>query len=125
MNRAVVCAVLILVIAAASTGALLLLDRSTDRVFELIDNVILAGEQGTDDDVEAAIDELEGFWKEHYIRLSYLVQNNALNDISYAVAKLRPLYEYNADDFIAECRGIRYWVSLIYESQLPKLHSIM
>ena len=61
MNRAVVCAVLILVIAAASTGALLLLNRSTDRVFELIDNVILAGEQGTDDDVEAAIDELEGF----------------------------------------------------------------
>ena len=125
MNRTAICAVLIAVICIASAGSLFIIDRSTDRLFTLIDGVIDAGEHGTAEDVEAAVSELEDHWAKHYLKLSYLVQTGPLNDISYAVAKLRPLYAHSADDFIAECRGIRYWAALICESQLPSLHSVM
>lgn len=125
MNRTAICAVLIALIAAASVGSLLIIDRSTDKLFALIDEVIDAGEHGTANEVEKAVAELEDHWARHYLRLSCLVQTGPLNDISYAVAKLRPLYAHSADDFIAECRGIRYWASLISESQQPNLHSIM
>ncbi|MBR6874231.1 MAG: DUF4363 family protein [Ruminococcus sp.] len=125
MNRAVVCGVLMAVIAAVSVGSVVMLDRSTEHILGLIDAVTEAGESGTPEEVEDTIAALEDYWRGHYIRLSVIVQTGALNDISYALAKLRPLYAHNADDFIAECRGIRRWVELICEGQLPRVYSVL
>ncbi len=125
MNRIALCIAIMLVIAAASLGTLFLLEHSTDKVCTLVEQVIDAEKSGSPEQVEQAVTELEDYWQLHLKRLYCLVQSSVLNDISCAVARLRPLYEQGADDFIAECCGIRRLVSQIMDTQAPSLYSVL
>ena len=125
MSRAGVCGVLMLVISAASVFSVFALDCSAEKLTDLTDNVINAAENGTREDVLSSVGELERSWEDHHLGLSFIVQSNRLYDISYSISKLRALYEYNADDFIAECKGIRCYISLMADSQQPELHSVL
>ena len=124
MSRAGICGIIVAVTAAVSVWTLGVLKGSTAGVIEAIDRVIEAAESGDSGKTERALDELEDCWREHYLKLSFLVQSGALGDISYAAAKLRGLYENGADDFIAECEGIKAAVRLVLESQEPRAQSV-
>ena len=115
MSRAWVCAVIVAVIAAASVLTLEMLESSTEGVLELIDGVIASAEGGDRQATEGALDEFERGWEEHCYKLSFFVQSGPLGEISYNAAKLRALYENGADDFIAECQGIRRSVEYVLE----------
>lgn len=117
MSRTWVCAVIVAVTALTSVLTLGALESSTEGMLELIDRVIASAEDGSAEETEKALSELERGWQEHYFKLSFLVQSGPLRDISYNTAKLRGLYEKGADDFIAECEGIRKQVQQVLESQ--------
>lgn len=119
MNRTVICVIIILVIAAASGVSLFVIDRSTHKFIALVDAAADARIQGSPEDVERALDELEEYWESHSRLMLMLVNSGHLGDISYNLAKLRELYRSGADDFTAECMGIRAQAELILRRQLP------
>ena len=125
MNRARVCGIIMAVTAAASAASLYILEDSTERLIGLIDSVTESAGAGDAAGTERALDELDSYWKKYCSKLSCLVQTTALGDLNCAAAKLRALYEAGADDFIAECEGIRAAAELILSSQEPKLQSIL
>lgn len=124
MNRGVVCGIIFAVIVIGAVLSLMLIDHSTEHFLELIDSVTSAYESGDIDRTEEEISVLEKHWEKHYKRLSFLVPSGVLGDISHDIARLRYLCRSRTDDFIAECRGIRYRITLVRESQLPKLLAV-
>lgn len=122
MKRVYVCIAIILAMIAASTISLIMLKKSNDILFEQIDSIIIDHSSGKD--VSKQVDELEKYWRSYYIKFSFIAQSSTLDDISYSVAKLEPLLKDDSDEFISECRSIRYWAYLVYDSQFPTLHSV-
>ena len=125
MSRLGVCVLVMLIISVASVFSLYALDSSAEKLADLTDDVIYAAENGTREDVLRSVDSLEKSWEKYHLGLSFIVQSNRLYDISCSISRLRPLYEYGADDFIAECRVIRSYISLMADSQQPELHSVL
>ncbi|MBR4554485.1 MAG: DUF4363 family protein [Ruminococcus sp.] len=123
MNRAIVCVILMTVLAAGSVLALVNIRSGTEDVISLIDEVIESSEAGSSR-TDELIAELEEEWQQEYKRMSFFVQAGILNDISNAVAKLSDMHKSGSDGFTAECRGIREWVRLIFETQLPRMNSL-
>ena len=89
----------------------------------MLDDVIEAYNNDSDDVVDK-VNELEKYWEDYYIHISFVTRSTTLDDISYSVDKLRPMYEHGSDEFVPECESIKYWVKRIYDSQYPHFYSV-
>lgn len=123
MKRVYICIGIFCAIIAVSIFSLFVLEKSNDELFSRIDEITELYEKGSDETSEK-IKELEKFWRKYYIRISFVAQSSTLDDISYSVAKLSPMLDEDSDEFVSECKSIRYWAYLVYISQFPYLHSV-
>lgn len=123
MKRLAVCVVILCSIAAISVYSIFAIGKANDKLFLLIDSTAQSYRDGAQD-TEQKLDELEDYWREYYVKVSYLSQSCTLDDISYSVAKLPALLEKNAEEFLSECESIRAWAKKIYDSQFPHLYSV-
>lgn len=95
------------------------------RLAELIDKAVSYARAGQQELAAESTKELQDYWEEYYVTVSYLVQTSKLEDISYSVAKLDPLLETGSEEFYSECRLIKYGTELIYKNEFPDLHSVL
>ncbi len=123
MKRIVICFGIIFAIIGSSVVSLYFLDRENREFFEKVDVIVELYNENSPEILQK-IDELDEYWDRYYIRFSYVTQTATLDDISYSVAKLKPLYEQGSDEFVSECESIKYWVNRIYHRQFPHLYSI-
>ena len=123
MKRITICIGIMVAIIGSSVVALYLQDRSNKEFFGRIDEIVGLYDDNSPEILQK-IDELDEYWDNYYVRFSYVTQSATLDDISYSVAKLKPLYEQGSDEFVSECESIKYWVNRIYHRQFPHLYSI-
>lgn len=123
MKRITICIGIIITIICASVISLYFMNASNRKFCGKIDEIV---ELYLEDSPEVLkkIQQLDEYWDGYYIKFSYVTQSTTLDDISYSVAKLKPLYEQGSDEFVSECESIKYWVDRIYNRQFPYLYSI-
>lgn len=123
MKRLTSCIIILTVIASMSVLSVWAVKRENDRFISLV-NAAESSYRQESDDMNERLEELEKGWKKYYTRVSYIAQSCALDDISYAVAKLPALLEKGSEEFLSECESIRSWTEKIYNTQYPHLYSV-
>lgn len=122
MKRLVVSIVIIVVIAALSTASVVIIRRSNERLNELVALTEQAYKSGSD--AQKALGELEDYWQDYYLLMSYITAEPTMQEMSRAVKKLPSLLERDSDEFLAELKSISDWAQLLYDTQFPDLSSI-
>ncbi|MDE6149532.1 MAG: DUF4363 family protein [Ruminococcus sp.] len=123
MKRITLCIGIFIAIIVVSIGSLFLLHKNNKELTEKIDEIIELYNNESDE-VSDKVNDLEKYWDDYYIRISFVAQSSTLDDISYSVAKLLPLYEQDSDEFVSECESIKYWIKRVYDSQFPHFYSV-
>ncbi len=123
MKRITLCIVIFAAIIVISAGSLFMLNKNNKELTGKIDEIIELYDNGSDE-ISDKVNELEEYWEDYYIRISFVAQSSTLDDISYSVAKLLPLYEQDSDEFVSECESIKYWIKRVYDSQFPHFYSV-
>ena len=124
MKRVYICIGIFSLIIGISVYSLCIMKNSNEELYSRIDEIICLHEDKSEETADK-VAELEDFWEKYYIRISFVARSSTLDDISYSVIKLAPLLDEDSDEFISECKSIRYWAYLIYNSQFPYLHSVL
>lgn len=123
MKRITLCIGIISVIIIISVSSLFILNKNNKKLTDKIDEIIELYNNESDE-VSDKVNDLEDYWEDYYIRISFVAQSSTLDDISYSVAKLLSLYEQDSDEFISECESIKYWIERVYDSQFPHFYSV-
>ncbi|WP_124098060.1 DUF4363 family protein [Ruminococcus sp. Marseille-P6503] len=125
MKRVYICMGIFALIIGISVYSLCILKKSNEELYSRIDEIIELHEGGDTDKTAEKVAQLEQFWKGYYVRISFIARSSTLDDISYSVAKLAPLLKEDSDEFVSECKSVRYWAYLVYSNQLPRLYSVL
>ena len=99
--------------------------RLNNELTEKVDEAMSQWEDQTPDRTIKTVHEIQECWSKYYKIMAVIIRNDKLQNISSSVSKLQPLLKFNNDEFYSECESIKYSLSLIYESELPRLYNIV
>jgi len=125
LKRVLICSVILIVIIISSISMIFVLKSYNRQMTEKIDSALLSWNNNDKEETLKKVEELNTFWKKYYVGISFIVQNDKIEHINTSVAKLKPLLKCNNDEFYAECESIKYSIKILYDSELPKLHSLI
>lgn len=125
MKRLILCAVIIAVIIAGAMMSVASIKKKNNILISKLNEAIKLADDGEKEQALDAVRDLNDYWTDYYIKISFLVESSRLDDISTSVAKLRPLLEKDSEEFFSECEVIRFGVTLVYDSELPLWHSMI
>jgi type II secretory pathway component PulF len=113
---------MIAAIALISAFSVYAIKKSNEHLNELVQRTEQEYLRGGD--VKKALAELEDYWEDYFLAMTYITAEPTMSDMSRAVKKLPALYEAGSDDFLAELKSISDWAQLLYDTQFPDLSSI-
>lgn len=122
MKRLIICIVILVSITLLSTASVIAIKKSNEKLFELVhatEQAYLSSEDATD-----ALGELEDYWQDYYLLMTYITAPSTLEDMAKNVSRLPYLLREDSDDFLAELKSIEHWAQLLYDTQFPDLSSI-
>lgn len=125
MKRIILCIGILLAILIQSVASLMILKHKNNELSSLIDQAAYLAQNG---DKEAALEktaEIQDYWQDYYVKVSYLIQTSKLEDIAFSVSKLTPLLEKDSEEFFSECFLINRGIQLIFSNECPKLSSVL
>lgn len=125
MKRIILCIGILLAILIQSVASLMILKHKNSELSALIDQAACLAQSG---DKEAALEktaEIQDYWQDYYVKVSYLIQTSKLEDIAFSVSKLTPLLEKDSEEFFSECFLINRGIQLIFSNECPKLSSVL
>ena len=122
MKRLYASIAMITAIALISVFSVYAISRGNEQLKGLVQRTEQAYLHGGD--VKKALAELEDYWEDYYLAMTYITAEPTMADMSRAVKKLPALYEAGSDDFLAELKSISDWAQLLYDTQFPDLSSI-
>jgi hypothetical protein len=114
-----------LAVVVLSVSTLFVLKKQNETMTGYLDEAVALWEKEETDKTLQKIDELSRFWEKYYIRISFIIQNDKTESINNSIAKLKPLVACNNEEFYAECENIRLALKIMYDRQLPTLHSMI
>ena len=122
MKRLCISIVILTSVTVMASLSVFALHQSDQHLFELVDRTAEAYRTG--EDTKQRLEELEDYWQDHYLLMTYITASSTMEDMSRSVAKLPYLLESGSDDFLAELESVKHWAQLVYDSQFPDLSSI-
>ncbi len=123
MKRLITATVIIAVIIALGVLTIVIIANENSKLYGEINSVINGYVSG--EDVSDKISSLEKA-TEKYLRTVGMVANDeTLQKIDEAVSRLRPMYEAQSDEFLAECYLVRTVAEEILEQQKPTLPRLL
>ncbi|NLZ46001.1 MAG: DUF4363 family protein [Clostridiales bacterium] len=124
MKRVIICSIILATIITQSIISLAILRHKNNEFSDLIDQAVTLNQSGQQDKALEKTKEVYDYWQDYYKKISFLIQSSKLDNISYSVAKLKPLLEMDSEDFFAECSMIKVGIIVIYDSEYPHFYSV-
>ena len=125
MKRVIICSCILFVIVISSIIMIFILKSNNLQLTQKLDDTLLSWHNNEDDETLKKVEDLQLFWGKYCDRISFIVQSDKIEHISTSIAKLKPLLECGNDEFYSECESIRYSINSIYDSELPRFHSVI
>ncbi len=122
MKRIFISIVIIAAIIAAGCLAIAGIEAENTKIYGKIEEVLNAN---SEEETEAALNELEEAFVKYSKRLSCIVDEDILEEMEGAVYMLRPMLESNSDEFTAQCELIRSYAKRILDREIPTLGRIL
>ncbi len=116
MKRIIISIVIITAIIAAGCMAIVGIEAENTKIYGKIEEVLSSE---SDEEAEAALDELEDAFREYSKRLSCIVDEDLLAEMEGVLYTLKPMYESSSDEFTAQCELLRSYAKRILDRELP------
>lgn len=124
MKRVILCLVIIGIIIAMGIFSCMIVAEKNNRLYGHVENVLRLYDGGGD--AASAIDDLERYFKNDYApKLSCIINDEMIAELAVTIARLKPMYESDCDEFSAECEGVKASADRIYRSELPSFFRIL
>lgn len=95
-----------------------------EQLTALLDEIAAAGESEDMQTVYEKTELLETRWTESRKKLSVLVREEKLNELSEVITKIQPYGEEANDELEAEINNVRYQLNQMYLSEIPSWENI-
>lgn len=95
-----------------------------ENITALLDEIANAGEAKDMQTVYEKTEKLEEMWAESRRRLSVLVREEKLNELSEVITKIQPYSEEANDELEAEINNVRYQLNQMYLAEIPSWENI-
>lgn len=95
-----------------------------EQLTALLDEIAAAGESEDMQTVYEKTELLETRWTESRKKLSVLVREEKLNELSEVITKIQPYGEEANDELEAEINNVRYQLNQMYFSEIPSWENI-
>ncbi|MCD7771882.1 MAG: DUF4363 family protein [Oscillospiraceae bacterium] len=122
MKRILISIVIIAAIIAAGCLAIAGIETENTKIYGKIEEVL---DSESEEEAEAAVQELEEAFRDYSKRLSCIVDEDILEEMAGAVYMLKPMLESNSDEFTAQCELIRSYAKRILDREIPSLGRIL
>lgn len=122
MKRIVISIVIIAAIISAGCLAIGYIGEENEIIYGKIEEVLNAeGDAAT----KEAVRELERAFEKYENRLSCIVDEDILEEMSAAVSMLMPMYEASSDEFTAQCELVKAYAKRLLDREIPTLPRVM
>lgn len=116
MKRIIISMVIIAAIIAAGCLAIIGIEAENTKIYGKIEEVLSSD---SDEEAEAALDELEEAFRKYSKRLSCIVDEDLLAEMEGVLYTLKPMYESGSDEFTAQCELLRSYAKRILDREIP------
>ncbi len=119
MKRTITAFILLSAVIIWSVSGIFIVKRENAVLIRTIDRI-----ENSEQSEQYAI-ELEKLWKSYEKKMSLIVADEKLTELSMSVAKVRPYCIDANDELSAELENIKRQLELIYRSELPLWYNIL
>lgn len=125
MKRTIIAFVLLAAIILWSVMGILIVRKENNVLVGIIENIKLCCENDDMINAEKLAGQLETVWKRYERKMSLIVADEKLKDLSIAISKVKPYCRDANDELLAELENIKRQLELVYKAELPFWYNIL
>lgn len=125
MKRTITAFVLLAAIIIWSVTGIFIVRKENNDLVEVIESIEAYCENDNMKRAEELAGQLEAIWRRYERKMSLIVADEKLKDLSIAISKVKPYCREANDELIAELENIKRQLELIYRSELPFWYNIL
>ena len=125
MKRTITAFVLLAAIILWSVMGILIVRKENSVLVGIIENIKLCCENDDMINAEKLAGQLETVWKRYERKMSLIVADEKLKDLSIAISKVKPYCRDANDELLAELENIKRQLELVYKAELPFWYNIL
>lgn len=125
MKRTVTAFVLLAAIIIWSVTGIFIVRKENDNLVDMINSIEAYCEKDDMDSAEKLAGQLEAMWRRYERKMSLIVADEKLTDLSIAISKVKPYCRDANDELLAELENIKRQLELVYKSELPLWYNIL
>lgn len=125
MKRTITAFVLLAAIMIWSVTGIFIVRKENNDLIGVIESIEVYCENDDMKSAEEIAETLEKMWKSYERKMSLIVADEKLKDLSIAVSKVKPYCRDANDELLAELENIKRQLELVYKSELPFWYNIL
>lgn len=125
MKRTVTAFVLLVIIMIWSAAGVFIVRKENEELTDVITIIESCCENDDMDKAEEFAGQLETRWRRYERKMSLIVADEKLTDLSIAISKVKPYCRDANDELMAELENIKRQLELVYKSELPLWYNIL
>ena len=125
MKRTITAFVLLAAIILWSVMGILIVRKENSVLVGIIENIKVCCENDDMIKAEQLAGQLETVWKRYERKMSLIVADEKLKDLSIAISKVKPYCRDANDELLAELENIKRQLELVYKAELPFWYNIL
>lgn len=125
MKRTITAFALLSAIIIWSVTGIFIVRKENNNLIEIIERIEAYCEADDMTSAEELAGQLEAMWRRYERKMSLIVADEKLTDLSVAVSKIKPYCRDANDELLAELENIKRQLELVYKSELPLWYNIL
>lgn len=125
MKRTITAFVLLAAIIIWSVTGIFIVRKENDNIVDVISNIEAYCENDDMENAEKLAGRLEIMWRKYERKMSLIVADEKLTDLSIAISKVKPYCRDANDELLAELENIKRQLELVYKAELPFWYNIL
>lgn len=125
MKRTITAFVLLTAIIIWSVTGIFIVQKENSSLVEVIKRIESCCEEDNMQEAEELAGNLETLWKKYERKMSLIVADEKLTELSMSISKVRPYCRDANDELLAELENIKRQLELVYKSELPLWYNIL
>ncbi|MGN0603659.1 MAG: DUF4363 family protein [Oscillospiraceae bacterium] len=125
MKRTITAFVLLIAIVIWSVLGIFIVQKENSSLVDVIKRIESCCEEDDMQEAEELAVKLESLWKKYERKMSLIVADEKLTELSMSISKIRPYCRDANDELLAELENIKRQLELVYKSELPLWYNIL
>lgn len=125
MKRTITALAILTAVIIWSVLGIFIVQKENSSLISVIKQIESCCENDDMTGAEELAGKLEALWKKYERKMSLIVADEKLTELSMSISKVRPYCRDANDELLAELENIKRQLELVYKSELPLWYNIL